>query len=151
MVQFGIVMSDLERVREKLQKIREFESYDSNWSGIRYEMNEPMALSELERFEEENGIELPEDYRGFLLEVANGGAGPGYGLYSLADSMSARGEGIYALSDPFSLELREGREDVQLQLAGGCGAVDALAQADKRYPEMLEVLEHGYEVTEVAS
>lgn len=117
MVHLPLVMSDLDRVREKLQKIREVESYESNWSGISYEMNEPIALSELERFEEENGIELPEDYRRFLLEIANGGAGPGYGLYSLADSVNARGEGIYALSDPFTAP-KDHTHDVNLRAPG---------------------------------
>lgn len=94
-------MSDLGRVREKLQQIRAFESYEVNWSGISYDLKEPIARSVLERLEEEHGIELPEDYREFLLEIADGGAGPGYGLYSREDALTERGDGIYSLSDPF--------------------------------------------------
>jgi hypothetical protein len=94
-------MSDLGRVREKLQQIRAFESYEVNWSKISYALNEPLARDLLEKIEEEQGVELPDDYRRFLLEVGNGGAGPGYGLYSLEEALEERGDGIYSLADSF--------------------------------------------------
>ncbi len=43
----------------------------------------PLPESEIVRFETEHGITLPQDYREFLLSVANGGAGPGDGVNPL--------------------------------------------------------------------
>jgi hypothetical protein len=45
----------------------------------------PIAERELRSFELEHAIRLPEDYRRFLLEIANGGRGPYYGLLSLEE------------------------------------------------------------------
>ena len=39
-------------------------------------INRPVPESELLRFERESGIDIPVDYRGFLLRVANGGTEP---------------------------------------------------------------------------
>ena len=48
-----------------------------------------------------HGIRLPEDYRRFLIEVGDGGPGPSYGLYSLAEAIAERGDGVWSLADPF--------------------------------------------------
>ena len=48
-----------------------------------YRLNPPLPLEEIEAFEEKFDIRLPEDYRHFLLEVGNGGAGPAYGVLRL--------------------------------------------------------------------
>ncbi len=43
-----------------------------------------MAESEVDAFERQHGVELPDDYRGFLLLAGDGGAGPYYGIEPLA-------------------------------------------------------------------
>ena len=49
----------------------------------KYQWNPPASLKEIEEFEQETVISLPDGYRNFLLQAGNGGAGPFYGLFSL--------------------------------------------------------------------
>ncbi|MFN8398011.1 MAG: SMI1/KNR4 family protein [Bacteroidia bacterium] len=51
--------------------------------GHQYALNPPKKEPEVAWFEQQNGIKLPEGYRAFLLQVANGGTGPYYGLLRL--------------------------------------------------------------------
>ncbi|WP_406698028.1 SMI1/KNR4 family protein [Singulisphaera sp. Ch08] len=45
-----------------------------------YKLNPPLPVSVIEAFEERHGVSLPEDYRLFMTEIGNGGAGPYYGI-----------------------------------------------------------------------
>ena len=54
-------------------------------SRHRYRFNPPLAEREVTAFEQRHGIRLPQDYRGFLIEVGNGGAGPHYGVFRLGE------------------------------------------------------------------
>jgi hypothetical protein len=49
----------------------------------RYRLNQPLTPSEVTAFESRYGLSLPGDYRSFLLEVGDGGAGPFYGIFRL--------------------------------------------------------------------
>jgi hypothetical protein len=46
-----------------------------------YKLNLPLPVSVIEEFEQRHGVSLPEDYRRFVTEIGNGGAGPYYGLF----------------------------------------------------------------------
>lgn len=46
-----------------------------------YKLNEPLDAKEIESFEGRHQISLPDDYRNFITQVGNGGAGPAYGLF----------------------------------------------------------------------
>jgi len=50
-----------------------------------YALNPPLPATEVEAFERKYGITLPEDYKYFLTEVGNGGAGPFYGVIPLGE------------------------------------------------------------------
>jgi hypothetical protein len=55
-------------------------------------------------FERRYAVELPPEYRAFIAGVANGGAGPAYGLYSLAEAVTEEPRGRVPddfLSTPF--------------------------------------------------
>jgi hypothetical protein len=45
-----------------------------------YKLNPPLPVTVIEAFEGRHGVSLPEDYRHFITEVGDGGAGPYYGL-----------------------------------------------------------------------
>jgi SMI1 / KNR4 family (SUKH-1) len=51
----------------------------------KYKLNPCLREAEIQAFEVKHHIQLPDDYRNFLLEVGNGGAGPGYGLMPTED------------------------------------------------------------------
>jgi hypothetical protein len=61
-------------------------------SSHRYRLRPPRPERDVEVLEASHGIRLPESYRRFVLEIGDGGAGPGYGLRPLprADSTSDR-------------------------------------------------------------
>ena len=75
----------IEELRSLLDKAR---ATDANLKQFgaehhKYQWNPPASLKEIEAFERETGISLPDGYRNFLLQAGNGGAGPFYGLFSL--------------------------------------------------------------------
>ena len=44
-------------------------------------------------FERRHAVTLPPEYRAFVIGVTNGGAGPAYGLYSLAEAVTQEPRG----------------------------------------------------------
>ena len=76
----------LEELRSLLKKANDTDA-DLKQFGAdhhKYQWNPPAPLKEIGEFERETGISLPDGYRNFLLQAGNGGAGPFYGLFSLA-------------------------------------------------------------------
>ena len=64
-----------------LQRLTELDRRDSRRkvfgaNGHDYKLNPPLPVSVIEAFEQRHGVSLPEDYRRFITEIGNGGAGP---------------------------------------------------------------------------
>jgi hypothetical protein len=63
-------------------------------------LDDPLTEDEVSSAERQFGVALPEEYRGFLVEVGAGGFGPGYGLASLACHEGAWGWSEWEAEDP---------------------------------------------------
>jgi hypothetical protein len=86
-------MKTSERMAEIAAKLNELVAKDAEKKtfgarrGHEYQMNPPLPMSELQAFERQFGMKLPQDYADFLTQLGNGGIGPGYGLLSLAEAV----------------------------------------------------------------
>ena len=93
-------------LRERLGELKSLDSelkiFGAN--GHRYRLNPPLTASKVAAVEKKYAMRLPEDYRRFILEVANGGAGPYYGVFKLGQQDDVYGyrswEGGFLLGDP---------------------------------------------------
>jgi len=88
-------------------------------TGHHFRLNPTIDESDVRAFEDAQGIQLPEDYRTFLISVGNGGAGPSYGVFELG-TMTDPGHNCGSWRDevgnlpepfPYSLERIGGRSD----------------------------------------
>lgn len=77
---FEAIKVDLTRLREAKKRPNVFGA-DSH----EYKLNPPLSAAAIRRFEKKHDCVLPLDYKRFLLEVGNGGAGPYYGLFKLGE------------------------------------------------------------------
>lgn len=77
---FESIKVDLGRLRLTKKKPKVFGSEAHGFT-----LNPALSEEAVCGFEEKYGIQLPADYRQFLIEVGNGGAGPYYGLFKLGE------------------------------------------------------------------
>lgn len=108
-----------DRIRKKLAVAKRKDRRRSVFGAPthRYRIGKPLSVRDVVQFEEENDIELPSAFRGFLLNVGNGnrtphisknsmvfgcGAGPYYGLFPLGTELSI-GENV-VLAEPATVE-----------------------------------------------
>ena len=100
---------NLREIKEKLDYLSRldwgFEYFGSKVH--RYKLFPSLAVGELAAFERKVACALPDDYRAFMTELGNGGAGPNYGLFPVGmqhvgrSLMSWERDGIGDLSKPF--------------------------------------------------
>ncbi|QDT48901.1 hypothetical protein Pan258_29480 [Symmachiella dynata] len=64
-----------------------------------YRLNPPLGVDAVESFESEHRITLPEDYKRFIAEIGNGGAGPYYGLHQMGHDESGPWESCNLVGD----------------------------------------------------
>lgn len=95
-------------------------------STHKYKLNPPLSASFVRNIEEKYGFTLPEDYFYFITEVADGGAGPDYGIQPFTDflqegkdSYSKRywEEYRYSLAKPFAPRPMEAHEVEEFAIA----------------------------------
>lgn len=73
--------------------------------GHHYKLNPPLLVEILTEFEVKHSLILPGEYRYFLAEIANGGAGPFYGVFPFGQQDDGqewkRGQLVGNLKTPF--------------------------------------------------
>lgn len=85
------ILAGTHQVSFSEEVLRKMEQQRSRDAGLelfgagthRYKFNPPLKPEEVAAFEASHELRLPEDYRDFILNVGNGGAGPCYGIYPL--------------------------------------------------------------------
>jgi hypothetical protein len=98
---------DRETVLRLLAKLRRRDSKRSLFGSAAhdYKLNPPIPASTIQEFEARHGSRLPDDYRYFVTEIGNGGAGPYYGLLPFGQLDDGRsweeGDLIGDVSQPF--------------------------------------------------
>jgi hypothetical protein len=99
------------RVRRSLAKLSAASPSVFGVESHRFQLERPLSEAKIRAFEEVYSISLPADYRHFLTQVGNGGAGPFYGVFPLGMMDSGFGlqrwkeaDGIIGvLKEPFPL------------------------------------------------
>lgn len=116
--------SRIARVKQKLAQVQATWQTRPDEFGVQehqFRMNPTLSEDALLTFETRHGIRLPEDYRAFLRNVGNGGAGPYYGILPLerwADEWEPDEQGDDVLSQP-------------------CPLSETLPSIDKQWKQML--------------
>jgi len=75
-------------IKTILTKLEKLKTLDSKFSifgadSHKYILEPKLSEDEIVKFEQENKINLPDEYRQFLMHAYNGGAGPFYGMLNL--------------------------------------------------------------------
>jgi HEAT repeat protein len=91
----------ISRILKKLMQVRERGLTCFGSDKHQFRLEPPISEADLGAFETRHGIQLPDDYRTFLREVGNGGAGPYYGILPLAQWDFFIREVVDSLSDKF--------------------------------------------------
>jgi hypothetical protein len=85
--------ADFAAIRDGLQQLRTA-TVPLNVFGShvhRFRTHPRLSEGTVGKFEAHHRVALPPEYRGFLMQVGNGGAGPAYGLFKLGEIDDMRG------------------------------------------------------------
>ncbi|MBN2495259.1 MAG: SMI1/KNR4 family protein [Deltaproteobacteria bacterium] len=137
---------ELDAIREALRELCESDPNHEMFGagGHKYELHPTMPIEEITRFEEKHEIKLPDDYRIFLTQLGNGGAGPYYGVFRLGERDEdfdhapwEQGDGFVGiLADPFP------HTQAWNDLEGLPG--EEIEEDDEAYDEAIEAFEEKY-------
>lgn len=80
-----VLMSEYPSIIKDLEILRNRPGFSSvfGFHGHHGEVSPSLSAAEVAAFESKWSFVIPTEYRQFLLEVGNGGAGPNYGIYPL--------------------------------------------------------------------
>jgi hypothetical protein len=87
------------RIAAKLQTAVRGKFQPFGVEGHEFRLAPPLTERQVAAIERRYAIELPAEYRSFITRVANGGAGPAYGMYSLEAALTREPGG--AVPDDF--------------------------------------------------
>lgn len=79
--------ADFAAIRDGLHLLRESPTPAKVFGAEthRFHIHRPLSQEVVQEFEVRYHVTLPSEYRGFLIHVGNGGAGPFYGLFKLGE------------------------------------------------------------------
>ncbi|MGW8358537.1 SMI1/KNR4 family protein [Streptomyces wedmorensis] len=79
---------DWSGIRDRVLRLREAPGALEVFGARRHQwvLDDPLSIAQIGEIEDQIGMTLPADYRGFLLHVGAGGAGPWYGIFSLRET-----------------------------------------------------------------
>ena len=124
-------------IRERLTEIRDLDLKFSLFGSKvhRYELKPTISESDVADYEKQNSISIPEDYRQFVTEIGNGGAGPFCGISGLPAEWN-----LNNLSAPFSYTklTRDGSELDLIQ------QIEVLDESGENFDEQYEKLSLKY-------
>lgn len=95
-------------IRDALRRLKAAGSTIFGANGHHFTLNPPLTEADVQAFERQHAITLPTDYRRFLIEIGNGGAGPTYGIFPLGlfdgsgASLEPWGDFVGTLAEPFA-------------------------------------------------
>ena len=132
-------------VKAAIFRLREIQAKAFGSEGHGFRMNPVLSESEAAAFEHGQKIVLPSDYRRFVTELGNGGAGPFYGVFPLGfmdDNFDLRrwrenDDSVGTLSKPFSFR-------TEWNDLSGYPEADLLKRDEKEYDRRLERFEGRY-------
>jgi HEAT repeat protein len=77
------VRAEIDRILSKLKQVRRLDLESFGKENHAYRLNPVLSEQAVRAFEQQHRVRLPEDYRDFVLQAGNGGAGPYYGILPL--------------------------------------------------------------------
>jgi hypothetical protein len=82
------IAARVERIALKLRTAARGKFQPFGADSHSFQRKRPLTERQVAAFEQRFGVKLPAEYRAFITRVANGDAGPGYGMYSLAETVT---------------------------------------------------------------
>lgn len=139
----GMPGFDATFIRDALRRLRSARPNIFGAASHEFALNAALSEADVLRFEQQHAIRLPADYRHFLTELGNGGAGPHYGIFPIGSfdgvggDLQPWGDLVGTLAEPFGY--REAWND----LTGN--PAEVLAESDEdEYWRRVDVFERRY-------